>query len=169
VSFASKKSLNLESDDAALYETSYVEHRTNPVQELQGMLNSIGQDPKEFLNQFRQGLVGELNRAISEVNNTLGDAKRDILREMGVGGNSTNGTNGTNSTNSTEPEVDCMYWFMAGGEYSPYRYEQYIDWGHYNPGTVCAVYRGADGLEDWDTYTAEYTDWYGSHAFNLNE
>ena len=54
----------------------------NEINALVEQINWIGQDPKGFLTDTRQGIVSELRAAVNDIDQGLDEVKRSILKEL---------------------------------------------------------------------------------------
>ena len=125
------------------------------MRELVDALNRIGTDPQSFLNEMREGVIHELRRGIDDIDRGLDGIKREILGDV-------HRADDAAAERALSPEPvdsttdDCMYWFLQGKEYD---FENGLDWAQLESGnranSTCAIWRGADGLEDWDRYFSD--------------
>ena len=67
--------------EEAVEEFREYSHSYRPIKDLIDGLNGFGEAPELYLNMTRQGLVEELRRGVNELDHSLTEAKREILRE----------------------------------------------------------------------------------------
>ena len=67
--------------EEAVEEFREYNHSYRPIKDLIDGLDGFGEAPELYLNMTRQGLVEELRRAVNELDHSLTEAKREILRE----------------------------------------------------------------------------------------